>query len=176
MGFPRLSPISWVGSLLSRLSRVSFRRRPQSSEHELASQESVSRFIYSSSAFSRLHGRPKPAAFNPEPYQTLSVVHSTDLTENDIWRISKLTLGTQRGREKVYGRADLRVEKLIAQKLKAMRDDRPFERHTSVIGWPKDTDPNQQKADIKAICLELSHDPEVKLVLPQSPITVVSEI
>lgn len=104
------------------------------------------------------------------------MVHSTDLTENDIWRISKLTLGTQRGREKVYGRADLRVEKLIAQKLKAMRDDRPFERHTSVIGWPKDTDPNQQKADIKAICLELSHDPEVKLVLPQSPITVVSEI
>jgi len=114
--------------------------------------------------------RPKPAAFDPPPNKSLSVVHATGLQEQEVWEIGKLTLGTQPGRDKIHGRADLPVKALVKRKLRAFLDDNPFKRHTSVVGWPKPEDADERKQQRKQICLELSLDPDVKLVLPESPV------
>lgn len=138
--------------------------------YELKPHDLVSRFIYSSGAIRKQHSTAKPSAFNPEPHPKLSVLHSTALSDEEIWKFARQTLGTQRGRDKIYGRADLFVASLIANRLKAIRDEDPFERHTSVVGWPQNNDPNQRKADIKAICLELSQDPNTRVFIHEPPI------
>jgi hypothetical protein len=131
----------------------------------------VSRFIYHERRISKLHARPLPEAFFPPPDDELSVVHSTGLADCEVWEIGRQhALGDQPPRDKILARADLPVRALIERKLRAMRDDNPFQRHTSVIGWPKSTDPDQRKQQHKLICVELSNDPSVKLVIPESPI------
>lgn len=115
--------------------------------------------------------RPKPEAFSPPADNKLSVAHSTGLPDRDVWEIARLhALGTQPGRDKIHGRADIPVKALVERKLRAVRDDIPFKRHTSVIGWPDPNDPDERKRQRKQICLELSQDPDVKLVIPESPI------
>jgi len=79
-------------------------------------------------------------------------------------------VGTQRGRERVYARADLPVISLTEENLQVVRDDKQFNRHTSITGWPQSPDRNEQKEKRKLLCVQLSQDPAVKLVLPQSPI------
>jgi hypothetical protein len=59
---------------------------------------------------------------------------------------------------------------LIALKLRAVRDDDPFARHTLVLGWPDVDDPNQRKEQWKEICLALSQSLHVALVIPPAPI------
>jgi hypothetical protein len=118
----------------------------------------------------KLRTRPLPDAFYPPPDDELSVVHSTGLPEFDVWEIGKLTLSTQPGRDRILGRADVPVKALVHLKLRAIRDDKPFNRHTSVVGWPESADPDERKQLRKAICLELSQDSDIKLVIPESPI------
>lgn len=146
-------------------------RFEDSLSYELPTGEVVARFIYSKSHFSALHGRPKPGAFDPSPHDELSVAHSTGLQNGDVWNIAKLTLGSDRGRDKVHARTEIPVKELKHRQLRAIRDDHPFERHTSVKGWPIIADINEQKAQRKQICLELSQHPEVKLLVPPAPIT-----
>ena len=140
---------------------------------ELVASELVTRFIYSERRMNKLCTRPKPDAFYPPPDDELSVVHSTGLRDCDVWEIGRRhTLGSQSGRDKICGRADAPVKALIERKLRAIRDDNPFKRHTSVIGWPESTDADQRKQLRKQICLELSEDPDIKLILPESPIII----
>ena len=80
--------------------------------YELASREFVARFIYSRNHLSPSNGRPRPGAFNPSPHDKLSVAHSTGLFDHEVWEIGMLTLGTQPGRDKIYGRADVPVKEL----------------------------------------------------------------
>ena len=138
--------------------------------HELAATELVARFIYSSSQMSKTNGRIKTSAFNPSPYDELSVVHSTGLSDSEVWNIGLLTLTTEPGRRTIYGRANIPVAALVEQALKAILDNKPFSRHTSVVGWPKSSNENEQKELRKAICLELSQNPAIKLVVPESPL------
>jgi hypothetical protein len=98
-------------------------------------------------------------------------VHSTGLPDRDVWEIGIQTLGTQPGRDKIHGRADVPVRVLAKEKLRAIRDDNPFKRHTSVVGWPKPADPDEGKQLRKQICLELSQNPEIKLAIPDNPVT-----
>jgi hypothetical protein len=139
---------------------------------ELSAKELVTRFILSEKRISKLNHQAKPEAFYPPPDYELSVVHSTGLLDRDVWEIGRLhTLSNQPGRDKIHGRADVPVKALVERKLRAIRDDNPFKRHTSVIGWPKSEDPDERKEQRNLICLELSLDPSVKLVIPESPIT-----
>jgi len=139
--------------------------------YELGTSEVVARFIYSSDRISVTKGRIKPAAFNPLPHSALSVVHSTGLLDSEIWDVGRLTLGTEAGRSTIHGRADIPVKALVAQELKAILDNNPFHRHTSVVGWPNSSDSNERKSLTKLICLQLSEDATIKLVVPESPIT-----
>ena len=157
------------------------RQRSKDAEHtgkpssvdsfELAANELVTRFIYHHSQINKPQTRLLRGAFDPGRYDELSVVHSTGLPDTDVWEIGKLTLGTQIGRDKIRGRADVPVKALIRNKLRAIRDDKPFKRHTSVVGWPNPDDPDQKKQQRIDICLKLSQDPDVKLFIPESPIT-----
>lgn len=162
---------NWFGTKLRGLASE-HRSDPAETSRELAACEIVVRFIYSRSQMSLSHYRPKPGAFDPVPGKPLSVVHSTGLPDSDIWEIGRLyALSTQPGRDRIHGRADVPVKALIDRELRAIRDDKPFRRHTSVVGWPESADPDERKRLRKQVCLELSQDPEIKLVIPESPIT-----
>jgi hypothetical protein len=139
---------------------------------ELDQNDLVARFIYSRGHMRVSDLRPKPAAFNPSPHKELSVVHSTGLVDQDIWAIGMQTLGTQPGRSRIYGRADVPVYALKEKDLRVIRDNRPFDRHTSVTDWPRGKDEDETKQIWKQICLELSQHPAVRLALPNSPIAL----
>jgi hypothetical protein len=94
----------------------------------------------------------------------LSTVHVSGLSSGEIWEIGKQTLGKEPGRRTIYCRADVPVLSLFDVKLRALRDDQPFPRHTAVIDWPLGSDPSETKAMWKQICLELSEDPRVALL------------
>jgi hypothetical protein len=119
---------------------------------------------------SKTIGRIKTSAFDPSPYDELSVVHSTGLSDAEVWNIGSFTLGSEKGRRTIYGRANIPVRALAEQALKAMLDNKTFPRHTSVVGWPKSSNGNEQKELRKAICLELSQNPAIKLATPEIPI------
>jgi hypothetical protein len=137
----------------------------------LAPNERVARFIYSARKIRKTNRRPKPDVFDPSPYMELSTVHSSGLADEDIWAIGRQTLRSEPGRNKIYARADVPVQSLLDVKLRALRDDKPFQRHTSVIDWPLGSDPNQTKALWIQICLELSEDPRICLAIPSTPVT-----
>lgn len=98
------------------------------------------------------------------------MAHSSGLSAAEIWGLGKQTLSNGPGRERIYARADIPVQSLIDVKLRALRDDKPFKRHTSVIDWPIGSDPNEAKQRWKQICLELSEDPRIGLAIPDDPI------
>jgi hypothetical protein len=101
----------------------------------------------------------------------LSGIHVTDLLDSTIWEIAeKNTMRNEPGRDTIYARADVPVEQFRQQRLRALRDDKPFIRHTSVLGWPAINDANERKEAWKEICLALSEAPEVKLAIPPAPI------
>jgi hypothetical protein len=132
--------------------------------------ELVTRYIYSKRNIRTEEARPKPGAFNPSPHNVLSVVHSSGLLEPEIWAVGKQTLGSQPGRETIYARADIPVLSFVDVKLRAIRDDKPFERHTSVLDWPQGTDANERKQLWKHICLELSEDLRIRLAVPEGSV------
>lgn len=137
---------------------------------ELGQREIVSRFIYSKNKIRKTQARPKPSAFDPSPYMELSVVHSSGLSDSETWDIGKHTLGSEPGRNKIYARADAPVQLYMDLALRALRDNKPFNRHTSIIGWPIESDAAETKQRWKLICLELSENPRMHLATPTNPI------
>lgn len=127
--------------------------------------------LHAKSQFWSSRKRPKPVAFIPPPSGELSTIHITGLADTTIWEIGRNTLGEQRGRDKIYARADIPVKQLLEQKLRAVLDNKPFKRHTSVLGWPEESDANQRKERWLEIGVTLSASPEVFLVIPPEPIT-----
>jgi len=136
----------------------------------LAASELVTRFVCSERQIRKASARPKPGAFNPSPYMELSVVHSSGLSDLELWEIGRKTLSGEVGRDHIYGRADVPVVSLADVKLRALRDDKPFVRHTSVIDWPIGSDGNETKALWKQITLELSEDLRINFTFPAMPI------
>jgi hypothetical protein len=165
--------VNWLGT--RRRNRLTEEAtEPPQGPFELAPSDTATRFIYSRSHIRKSDARPKPGAFSPPPSSKLSVAHSTGLPNSEVWKIGSLTLGTQPGRDTIYARADVPVRSFNDRKLRAIRDDIPFKRHTSVIGWPQSADADEAKRLRLQICLELSVDPEIVLVVPTSPITRIA--
>lgn len=171
MRFLRLSFsrfVNWLESL--RL------RRPKSAPgqnegipRDLAPCELVTRFIFNERHCHKATGRPHLNAFMPPLSRKLSVVHSTGLAEEEIWQVGQFTVGSGPGRTKICARADVPVACFNTHSLSAIRDDKPFKRHTSVVGWPDEKDEGQTKARWKQICLQLSLDERICLVRPSTP-------
>lgn len=130
--------------------------------------DTVTRFIYSKSNFSKTKNRAKPNAFSPFPHDELSTAHITALADDSVWTLATAALGQEAGRGAIYARADISVGEISKQHLKAIRDDDPFVRHTVVKGWPVLSDPAERKAQWLEIALVLSQ--QAALVAPGSPI------
>lgn len=152
----------WLARVFPRRIHV---EASSSTPRELGAEELVSRVIYSRRHFSPSTGRAKPNAFNPFPHNELSTIYITGLGDLAIWKIARSTVGTQPGRDTIYARADVPVKEFLREKLKTILDNKSFERHTSIVGWPDMDDPNQRKECWKEICVKLSESPETKLVI-----------
>ena len=100
------------------------------------------------------------------------MAHINGLIDADVWFLSLNTLTDEPGRDTVYARADIPVAELVPHKLRAVRDDDPFERHSMIVGWPDSEDRNKRKEQCKLICLQLSQCEEIVLVVPKEPITL----
>jgi hypothetical protein len=158
---------SWIIRVRRKASDRTKQER-QAVPRVLASDDLVTRFVYSERNIRKAQARPKPGAFNPSPYTELSVVHSSGLPDDEIWDTGRQTLGTEQGRNKIYGRADVPVQSFHDVKLRALRDDNPFKRHTSVKDWPIGSDGGETKAIWKQITLELSEDLRISLAFPNA--------
>ena len=99
------------------------------------------------------------------------MAHSSGLVDTQVWPLAVGTLIDEPGRDTVYARADIPVRELFPHKLRAVRDDSPFERHSIVVGWPESDDQDKRKEQCKLICLQLSQCDEIKLLVPDEPIT-----
>lgn len=141
----------------------------------LTATELVTRFIFTRNNIAKDKNnpaayRPKPNAFDPPADLELSTAHVTQLTDDEIWSVGRLTLTPKR--RKLYARADLKVADYEKSKLVATRDNDPFERHTVVTGWPNPSDPDDRKSQILATCLELCHADSLKMVVLDEPIVL----
>ena len=101
------------------------------------------------------------------------MAHSSGLSDLEIWDVGKHTLRHEPGRSNIHGRADAPVQSFLDFKLRALRDDNPFARHTSIKDWPLGADDNDKKERWKLICLELSEDSRIDLKLPAEPISLL---
>lgn len=162
--------MAFLRALLTRLQCLPGRNPSASSSVppsvELGDRERLTRFIHSRSKFGA--GRAKPGAFDPSPYDRLSVAHVSGLGDEATWALSRLTLRPGPGRDRVYARADFEVAAATRWGLRALRDDTPFERHTSIVGWPVLEGEMERKSRRLEIALDLSES--AQLMLPASPI------
>lgn len=140
----------------------------------LTAAELVTRFIYTKNNIANKNNpaayRPKPNVFQPPPDLELSTAHVTQLVDNEIWSVARLTLTAKR--RKIYARADLKVADYEKSKLLATRDNDPFERHTVVTGWPNPPDADDRKSQILATCLDLCHADSLNMVVLDEPIVL----
>src|SRR5579862_1085994 len=159
------SMMKFLRTFSARLRSWSVILKPaKASPGDLGPREMVSRFIYTKKNITS-EKKPRPNAFEPPPKdRELSTAHSTNLSNDHIWLLALRTLGPNR--RKVFARADLLVQDLIDQSLRAIRDDDPFDRHTIVVGWPDSRDTDERKAKTKEICLALCHAPSMSLEFP----------
>lgn len=100
----------------------------------------------------------------PPPDLKLSVYLVTNLPENEVWTLGKSVLD-QHPQPRLYGKADVRVEAVQEQELKAFRDDDP-PRHVNVVGWPSYAD---GKDLLKSLAQQLAKS--AKLTLLATPLS-----
>lgn len=111
----------------------------------------LARFLFSQKHFKQTQSRATPDAFMPPKDLQLSVSLISGLLANAVWDLGKGVLA-QHPQPHLYGRADINVAAVHAQKLKAFRDDDP-PRHVNVVGWPSYS---EGKDVIKSIAQELA--------------------
>ena len=92
----------------------------------------LARFLFQKRHFKRTENRATPEAFMPPLDLQLSVYLVTDTSADATWDLGKHVLA-EHPRPRLYGRADIDVRTVHAQKLKALRDDDP-PRHVNVVG------------------------------------------
>lgn len=116
----------------------------------IANNELLARYITSSRWFRKQDQTVKQDAFIPsENPLELSVTRHINLTENDIWSIGQVIVrGTPRT---LYGRADVEVGHVIAQRLSVVSQPVPDnQNHANIVGWPL------AKNDRKMLALEIA--------------------
>ncbi len=74
--------------------------------------------------------------FDPGPGGALSCVHTTGLSEPEVWEAARIVLEHRPDQQAVRGRADFEAGAAIQEGLQVVRDDVPFPRHTAIAGWP----------------------------------------
>lgn len=109
--------------------------------------ETVARFILSSSHVRRSNQIVKPDAFIPHPYDNLSVTRHRSTTDEEIWEIGHRIASQQSPVRTLYGRADLRVTHFLNQELRVTPDPTDANpNHAVVSGWPREKPAQKMQA------------------------------
>lgn len=112
------------------------------SPHDLGPADVVTRFLHHHSDV-KANGRPHFASLMPDKAGERSVAHINGLDEAAIWLLGSNTLSPPE-RTRLTGWADIPVEAVIRVRLRAIRDDLGFARHSKIVGWP--TGPEDKSA------------------------------
>jgi len=101
----------------------------------VAPDEIITRFILSTSHFSRLNSRVKHRAFEPSAQDnSTSVFRISALTDKGVWSLGQQYVAYP-SRRTLYARADLAAHTVLAVGLHVQPDEPP-PRHANIIGWP----------------------------------------
>ena len=107
--------------------------------------ELLSRFILERNKYSVEYMKAKPGLYIPNREGKLSVLRSTDQTEEKIWEWGNDHAAIPMGKT-LYGRADCTGMLFTTLGLKVEPDDSP-PRHANVVGWPEEKSKRKNLAD-----------------------------
>jgi hypothetical protein len=113
----------------------------------VGTNETLSRFIFSTRHFSRQPPRVKAEAFMPNQGE-VSVFRVDGLTGPQIWEIG--TDIAEKRHRNLYARGDTRAREVRQTGLDVSPMEPPA-RHANIVGWPEDDKPRQ-----KLIALQLA--------------------
>lgn len=109
---------------------------------EVASEEGLTRFVFSSSHFSVENWRIRHNAFLPLEGET-SVSRITGLSIEDIWEIGEDVAVARK--QTLHARGDIQAAKVFAIGLKVSPAEPP-PRHAVIVDWPKEKSEQKLKA------------------------------
>lgn len=102
----------------------------------LKESEWLARYLLCKDDF-RADNTVRPEPFYPYKYTELSVTRHEGLSAEDIWRIGREV--ASECMKILYGRADLKVEVFVSQKLRVVSTpQRANPAHADAIDWPPD--------------------------------------
>lgn len=133
---------------------------------DISQDEILTRFIFSSSHFSRRNETVKFRAFMPPQVSKdpplyspdLSVYRLVGLLDNEKWAIGREYVQTE-GRS-IKARDDVPVEEVYKNKLDVVSDMQPHERHANITQFPPDRLACQRLATKLALASKLGVPPE----------------
>lgn len=106
-------------------------------------EDPLTRFIYSSSLFSRDKKRVKHNAFMPGRDGKTSVFRTKDLNEAAIWAIGEEV--AQKSVRPLHGRGDIAAADVSKANLTLVPSEPP-PRHANIENWPAEKDAQKLKA------------------------------
>lgn len=119
-------------------------------------EEALAKYILSSSHFSRVHGRVKPAAFIPPPGKGSSVFRISQLLMEHVKAIGRSVAAARQPPRTLYGHAEVAAEAVFRTGLKVSAAEPP-PWHADILGWPEEKDIQlelaQSLAEVAALAL-----------------------
>ena len=115
--------------------------------------EPLARFMTSSSWFARTTRRVKHNAFLPAPDDDTSVFRARDLPPEALWKI-----GEEAMPDVGFHGAGIVKASLVRKATLDVIAGEPPPRHANIRGWPKNDDPELQKAARKKIAMSVAEE------------------
>ena len=132
---------------------------PSGLPETVGDDEDLARFLYSSSQYNSLMARPAAFLPNPKDRETSLFRHGRE-PRADLWRIGREHLP---GGRTLHGAA-LVTARIVRTALLDVIASEPPARHAAVVGWPRDDDPELQRAQQKERAILLAQAAELLLV------------
>ena len=103
--------------------------------------EPLNRFVVSKSHISSATGSVKPAAFQPDKNNELSVYRTKNSSIKFIWLLAdKYITRRRRDNKKVIARAEFSISLLQKHPMLILNPDGiPYKRHLNIENWPSDS-------------------------------------
>jgi len=126
-------------------------------EENISDNEPVCRFITGKDYYRTSDGTVRHNAFMQNREGEASVYRIIDLMDDEIFEIGRLFVAEKKGKP-LKGRADIRVAKILENKLRVDSQPDPHPRHANIVGWPED------KSEIKVLALQLAANATLALI------------
>lgn len=124
---------------------------PSGLPEDIDADEDLARFLVQSSQFNSTSVKPSAFLPNPKDRETSVSRHGREPLER-LWQLG----GEAAGNRPLYGAAFVKAADVRAAQLDVAPDEPPA-RHAVIRGWPWDeSDPVEQKAQLKEVALYLA--------------------